>query len=94
MSDMLRRDALFRVPEQVATRKVGNETIILDAQTGTYFGLDPVGSRFFELLEAENSLATAIAQMLGEYDVSEEQLENDLLRLTEELLSNGLLESK
>ena len=31
------------IPPQVMARTVGDETVILDLASGTYFGLDPVG---------------------------------------------------
>ncbi|MDG4549090.1 MAG: PqqD family protein [Candidatus Contendobacter sp.] len=89
---MLTRDARLKVPEQVVTRQVGDETVLLNLESGTYFGLDPVGSRFLELLQAEGALVTVIARMLEEFEVTEAQLETDLLRLAEEMLASGLLE--
>ena len=88
---MLTRDARLQIPEQVVTRQVGDETVLLNLESGTYFGLDPVGSRFLELLEVEGTLATVLAKMLEEFDVTEAQLEADLLRLADEMLASGLL---
>ena len=82
----------LRIPDQVATRKVGDETILLNLETGTYFGLDAVGSRFLELLEQNGKLADAHRVMLEEFDVAPEVLEADLLRLSEEMCAKGLLE--
>ncbi len=90
---MLTRDARLQIPEQVVTRQVGDETVLLNLESGTYFGLDPVGSRFLELLEVEGTLATVLAKMLEEFDVTEAQLEADLLRLADEMLASGLLEA-
>jgi hypothetical protein len=81
----------LRIPDQVATRKVGDETILLNLETGTYFGLDAVGSRFLELLEQNGKLADAHRAMLEEFDVAPEVLEGDLLRLSEEMCAKGLL---
>ncbi len=90
---MLTRDTRLQIPEQVVTRQVGDETVLLNLESGTYFGLDPVGSRFLELLEVEGTLATVLAKMLEEFDVTEAQLEADLLRLADEMLASGLLEA-
>jgi len=88
---MLTRDTRLQIPEQVVTRQVGDETVLLNLESGTYFGLDPVGSRFLELLEVEGTLAAVLAKMLEEFDVTEAQLEADLLRLADEMLASGLL---
>ena len=83
----------LRIPDGVATRKIGNETILLNLETGTYFGLDAVGSRFLELLERNGEIAAAHRAMLEEFDVAPEVLEADLLRLSEEMRAKGLLEA-
>ena len=92
METLTLNDSL-RIPDQVATRKMGDETILLNLETGTYFGLDAVGSRFLELLEGNGEIAAAHRTMLGEFDVTPEALEADLLRLSEEMRAKGLLEA-
>ena len=83
----------LRIPDQVATRRLGGETVLLNLETGTYFGLDAVGSRFLELLERNGEIAAAHRTMLEEFDVTPEVLEADLLRLSEEMRAKGLLEA-
>lgn len=79
------------IPSQVMARTVGDETVILDLASGTYFGLDPVGARIWELLGEGRTLGQVCDQMLEEYAVSREELERDTLRLTQELLDQGLI---
>lgn len=79
------------VPSAVMDRRVGEETVLLHLASGTYYGLDPVGTRIWELIRAGHRLAEVRERMLLDYDVSAEQLDADLLRLVEELLDQGLL---
>jgi hypothetical protein len=79
------------IPDEVAVRRLGSETILLNLMTGTYFGLDEVGSRFVELLERNGQIEAAHGVMLQEFDVSSETLEADLLRLCEDMCAAGLL---
>jgi len=79
------------IPPQVMARTVGDETVILDLATGTYFGLDPVGARIWALMEEGKTLAEVCERMLDEYEVTREQLEQDTLRLAEELAGQGLI---
>lgn len=79
------------IPPQVMTRTVGDEVVILDLATGTYFGLDPVGARIWELMGEGKTLAEVCEQMLAEYEVSREELERDILRLADELAQQGLI---
>jgi hypothetical protein len=79
------------IPAQVMARTVGDETVILDLASGTYFGLDPVGARIWALMGEGATLAEICATMLEEYEVEREQLEADVLRLAAELLERGLV---
>jgi hypothetical protein len=79
------------VPDEVMDRPVGGETVILCLATGTYYGLDPVGARIWELITEHHSLAEVRDRMLQEYAVEAEQLEHDLLKLAGELLAQGLV---
>jgi hypothetical protein len=81
----------LRIPDDVAIRKMGDETILLNLVTGTYFGLDAVGSRFLELLETSVEIAAAHRVMLQEFEVTAEVLEADLLRLAQEMCAKRLL---
>jgi hypothetical protein len=80
------------VPSQVMDRSVGDETVILNLESGTYYGLDPVGARMWRLLGEGKSLGEVCEILLEEYDVAREQLEQDLLKLAEELANNGLVD--
>lgn len=82
----------LRIPDHVATRKLGNETVLLNLETGIYFGLDAVGSRFLELLEQDGKIGLVHQIMLEEFNVTPKILEADLLRLCDEMRSKGLLE--
>ena len=82
----------LRIPDNVASRKLEDETVLLNLETGIYFGLDVIGSRFLELLEKNGKIGLAHQTMLEEFDVAPEILEADLLRLCSEMRSKGLLE--
>jgi SpoVK/Ycf46/Vps4 family AAA+-type ATPase len=58
--------AKVSIPTQVMARTVGDETIILDLASGTYYGLDPVGARMWQLMSEGNSLNSVCDSMLGE----------------------------
>ncbi|MGE0876531.1 MAG: PqqD family protein [Burkholderiales bacterium] len=80
-----------RIPPEVIARQVGDETVMLDLARGAYFGLDPVGARIWQLLEAGRSLLEICDTIVDEYEVSREAFEQDLLRLVDSLAKSGLL---
>jgi hypothetical protein len=79
------------VSSQCIARQVGDETVILDLGSGTYFGLDAVGGRIWQLLGEGKSLNEICEVVLDEYDVSREDLERDVTGLTNELVAQGLV---
>lgn len=64
---------------------------MLDLASGTYFGLDPVGARLWQLLAEGRTVAEACEVLAGEYDASREQIESDVDLLVTELAANGLV---
>jgi hypothetical protein len=80
------------VARQVMARKVGDELVILDPASGTYFGLDPVGARIWELIALGKTLSEICGTMTQEYEVDALEFERDLLALIANLQSQGLIE--
>lgn len=78
--------------EDVVAREVGGETVLLDLEAGTYFGLNPIGGRIWQLLDnADQALAAICDTLEAEYDVARDVLEADVLALARDLESNGLV---
>lgn len=71
-------------------QEIGGEGVILDLASSSYFGLDEVGVRLWQLLKNNPSLQTACDILLAEYDVDATQLEEDLARLVGQLAEAGL----
>ena len=82
------------IPPQVMARKVGDENVILDLASGTYYGLDTVGTRIWQLIALGQTLEQVCEVMLAEYDVTREDIERDVLALVETLMKSQLLRVK
>jgi hypothetical protein len=80
------------VPEAVITRELDGETILLNLETGIYFGLDKVGTDIWRAIVSAGTLGDALLQVQSEYDVDPAVLRTDFLRLVDELLAKGLLQ--
>ena len=84
-------DTRLAVPPQVMSRLVGEETVLLDLASGMYFGLDGVGKRIWESVNAGHSLGEIAALIAAEYEVDAAQAQADVLAFAGELVSRGLL---
>jgi hypothetical protein len=80
----------FTTPRMLC-KDLGDEVVLLDLETETYFGLNAVGTRFFKLLTTSPTIRDALTVMVAEYDVAPDELERDVLALVDELVGRGLL---
>lgn len=81
----------IEISSEVLTQEVGGETVILDLKSESYFGLDEVGTRIWQLLQEQKDIHTITATMLNEYDVKEEQLKKDIQNLLTKLGDAGII---
>jgi hypothetical protein len=85
-------DELIAGAPDVCSRILDGDAVLLDLATGTYFGLDEVGARFWELLgEGGMRLGDIKNKLLDEYEVDEETLVKDLDELVATLETKGLI---
>ena len=78
----------------VVSQWLDRETVMLDLDRGVYYGLDPVGTRTWDLIRDEPCLSLQIIldSLLTEYDVQEDQCTRDLLNLVSLMQEKGLVE--
>ena len=91
METEINLDTKLSVPPQVMSRLVGDETVLLDLKSGIYFGLDGVGKRIWESVAKGNNLSQAVAIIVAEYNVDEEQAQTDVIEFAKDLVARGLL---
>jgi hypothetical protein len=80
------KDAVFR--------DLDGEAVILHLDSGTYFGLNAVGTRIWQLMEREGRLTAVLDDLRAEYDAAPDVLERDLLDLVARLVEARLGEVK
>lgn len=69
-----------------------DEAAILNLKNTVYYGLNPVGTRVWNLVQQSTSVREIRDKLLEEYDVETEQCERDLLDLLERMREQGLIE--
>ena len=82
---------LVAVSPSVVFRQMDDGAVLLDLESGVYFGLDEVGTRVWTLLAAHKTTDAVCDAMLAEFDVDRSVLAEDVRRLVGELQQNGLL---
>ena len=81
-----------QVPEGVLFRDLGAEAVLLELESGRYYSLEDVGLRMWALLSRHGRLDLAHRELLEEYEVEAEELEQDLLAFVDRLAERRILE--
>ena len=79
------------IPDEVIFRELDGEAVVLNLDTGIYFGLDEVGTRIWQLLVEHRTLGPVWQALTDEFDTTPERLQQDLLAFVEELRGKGLI---
>lgn len=66
--------------------------MLLDLDSESYFGLNAVGARVWQLLNEGQGKSSVIDTLLAEYAVEREVLERDISELLDRLGGAGLIE--
>jgi hypothetical protein len=80
-----------RISEDAVFRELDGEAVILQLESGMYFGLDPIATRLWQLIDAHGRLAPVLNAAIDEFEVDRQTLERDLLRLVSELAERKLV---
>ncbi len=84
--------SLFRIPEHVLGRRVGEELLLLDQDSGVYHILNPTGARVWELLERGESVDAIAAEVASDYDVDPARAAEDVRAILAQLRRAKLVE--
>jgi hypothetical protein len=79
------------IPDTVLSTELQDEGVLLNLETGEYFGLDDVGMDMWKALSASGSLDAVRATLLARYNVAEDVLTRDLHEFIEKLAERKLV---
>ena len=76
--------------DQMAT-ELGEEFVILNLKTGTYYGLEEVGARIWNIIQEPQTVQTIRSELLKEYEVDKDRCHKDLMNVLRKLEGEGLI---
>ncbi len=88
---LFKSDKVSAVKEQVFCA-LGDEGVLLQLQTGTYYGLNAVGRRIWELLAQPRTVEEICAAILEEFEVEPARCENDVIAILQQLQAAQLIQ--
>ncbi len=68
------------------------EAVLLDMESGRYFGLNEVGTSVWVLIKEAKPVSEIIAALKSEYDIDAARLERDILAFLEAMKSRQLVQ--
>lgn len=77
-------------PNQVSG-VLNGETILLSSTTNMYYGLDPVGSRMWELIQEPKRISDICRQLALDFEVDPVVCEHDIRELIQKMVDADLV---
>lgn len=90
-TDLTENTTLVAVAD-VLTAEIGDETVALQTSAETYYGIEGIGTRVWELLQEPRTVAELQAAIAREYDVDRRRCRRDLDAFLAELVEKQLVE--
>jgi hypothetical protein len=81
----------FRPQPDIVSRRLDDQTVLVNLRTNRIFELNRTGARLWELLGEGSSESQIVERLLAEFDVPQEELEREVRALIGSLLDEGLI---
>ena len=78
-------------PEKIVWRNIDDEAIILNLDSGVYYGLNKTGSLIWTLLSQKSATENIIGELSSSYGISKKQATQDVLAMLEGLAKESLI---
>jgi hypothetical protein len=79
------------IPSNAIAQELAGEVVLVNLENESYYSLNTVGSRLWQLLTDGGDVETATQQVLQTYAIDEATLRIDVAVLVDELVQEGLL---
>jgi hypothetical protein len=82
---------VIKISPEVVFRDLDGEAVLLNLQSGVYFGLNETGTQIWNILSENGRLEEVYSRILNDFSVEPDLAKSDLLMLTEQLVEKGLV---
>jgi hypothetical protein len=88
---VIQDDTLISRSTSVLTAGVSRETVMMSVETGRYYGLDDIGSKIWQGLEAPRRFGQLVDQLVADYDADRATIADDVRKLIVEMAAHDLV---
>jgi hypothetical protein len=89
---MITDKSIIHLTPRTISNDLQGESIILQLETGNYFGLEGVGNFIWNCLQSPRTVAEIRDAILNEYEVEASRSFTDLMNLLQDLAARQLIE--
>ena len=85
-------ETIIQRNENLLSNNLGEDIVMMDIEKGSYYGLEEVAARIWELTENPASISSICQTLTAEYDVSQEQCSEEVMKFVKDLLNQEIIE--
>lgn len=89
--DITLTSTVVRSPTPVAADLGQNEVALMHVDQGHYYGLNPVGSFIWSLIESPQRVSDVLEKLIEIYDVAPEKCHDEVLSYLQKLMDHDLV---
>jgi len=91
-SAVLHFDTMLRRKAELLASTMDGETVMLDVESGHYFGLSGVGPHIWSMLEQDRSVGAIVEGVKAHFAVgAEDSVDEDVMDFLRQLVDRGLV---
>ena len=94
MASKVTLESKISINRNIVWRVVDNEAVILNVDNSGYFTLNSIGTDIWESIKPAKTVKEIVSIISAKYDVQENNLIKDIIKLLSELEKEGLILSK
>lgn len=91
MANPITSDTKVIQKKEIPTVELNGEVALMNPEKGYYYGLDPIGSRVWAIMDKQIAIKDIVGILVKEYEVSEEVCEDHVIALIEQLYEQELV---
>lgn len=92
LSSSLEASTLIVASSEQVSSALGGESVILNLPSGTYYGLNEVGSSIWQRVQTPITILDLCRELTDEFDVDSQTCEVEVLRVVSEMIDAELVE--
>lgn len=88
----IKNDSIIHRSKDILSSSVDEETVLLNIDKSSYYGMGSIASRIWNLLEEPIRISSLIEILFQEFDIERQECENDVMEFLNQLKHEKLID--